>query len=326
MNYEAGIPFTCKKLQRESQPAKWIFLVASFGELFEIMDDCKFLQLKNGGRLAYCEYGSATGTPVFFFHGWPSSRTMAELTDVAARDLNVRIISTDRPGIRDSTFQPNRRLIDWPEVIEQLADHLKIDNFRILAISGGAPYAFATAWKMPDRVRAVAIVSGAVPISDLRDHEGLLPLYRWMIWFGRHQPALLRYMFWLAGPLVSLRGVVRSVHKLLRMLPSADAEALRDNSAFDVLFESQRYAWRGSADGVIADAQIYAQPWGFRLEDVDVPVRLWHGKQDRAFSFRVAEETAGRLRNCATRIVDNEGHYSLPIRRIREILADLIAA
>lgn len=290
------------------------------------MDECKFLSLKNGGRLAFCEYGDATGTPVFFFHGWPSSRTMAELTDDAARDLNVRVISTDRPGIRDSTFRPDRRLIDWPELIGQLADHLQIDNFRILAISGGAPYAFATAWKFPDRVRAIAIVSGAAPIAELRDHAGLLPLYRWMIWFGRHQTTLLRYLFRLAGPLVSLRGFVRSAHKLLRMLPSPDADALRDHRAFDVLFESQRHAWRGSADGVIADAQIYAQPWGFRLEDVDVPVRLWHGKEDRAFSFQLAEETAARLRNCVARIIDNEGHYSLPIRHMREILADLIAA
>ena len=289
------------------------------------MDDCELLTLKDGGRIAFCEYGNATGAPVLFFHGWPSSRTMAQLADAAARELNVRLISSDRPGIRDSTFQQNRRLIDWPEVVEQLADHLQIDNFRILAISGGAPYAYATAWKFPNRVRAVAIVSGAVPIADLPDQSGLLPLYRWMIWFGQHHPQLLRYSFWLAGPLVSLRAVVRSAHKLLRMLPSADAEALRDNPAFEILFESQRHAWRGSAEGVIADAQIYAQPWGFGLEDVDVPVRLWHGKQDRAFSFRLAEETAARLRNCETRIIENEGHYSLPIRHVREILADLIA-
>ena len=50
------------------------------------------------------------------------------------------------------------------------------------------------------------------------------------------------------------------------------------------------HTWLASADGVLADAEIYARPWGFRLEDVDVPVRLWHGKQDRAFSVRIAEE------------------------------------
>ena len=67
------------------------------------MDDCKLLHLENGGDLAFCEYGNAAGTPVLFFHGWPSSRTMAELADKAARELNVRIISPDRPGIRDSS-------------------------------------------------------------------------------------------------------------------------------------------------------------------------------------------------------------------------------
>ena len=43
------------------------------------------------------------------------------------------------------------------------------------------------------------------------------------------------------------------------------------------------------------DAQIYAQSWGFPLEEVRVPVRLWHGKQDRAFAVRLAEEIAARL-------------------------------
>ena len=37
---------------------------------------------------------------------------MAELTEAAARDLGLRIISPDRPGIRDSKFDPNRILLN----------------------------------------------------------------------------------------------------------------------------------------------------------------------------------------------------------------------
>lgn len=291
------------------------------------MAECEFVLLKGGGQLAYVEYGVPEGEPVFFFHGWPSSRTMAELTDSAARALNLRVISADRPGICDSSFQLNRRLLDWPGVLQQFADHLQIDRFRVLAISGGAPYAYVAGVKLPDRVRAMSIVSGAVPFADLSDHSGLLPLYRWMMWFYRNQPRLLRTSFYLARPIVSWRTSLRMARKFLRMLPEPDAAALRDNAAFDVCFESQRRAWRGSgADGVMADAEIYGRPWGFRLEDVRVPVRLWHGKKDRAFSFRVAEETAKRLPNCVARFLDNEGHFSLPIRHMREILEDLMAA
>ena len=284
------------------------------------------LPLKNGGLLAFCEYGSANGTPVLFFHGWPSSRTMAELTDIAARELNVRITSADRPGICDSSFQPNRTLLHWPDSVREFAVHLGIDRFHVLAISGGAPYAYVVGRKMPEKVRAISVVSGAVPFADLSDHGGLLPLYRWMMWFHRNQPSLLRVLFHAARPIVSWRISLRAARSFLRLLPPADAEALRDNAAFNICFESQRRAWRGSgADGVITDAEIYGQPWGFRLEDVDVPVRLWHGKQDRAFSWRLAEETAKRLPNCVVRIIEKEGHFSLPIRHMREILADLIA-
>ena len=245
------------------------------------------------------------------------------MTDAAARELNVRVISADRPGICDSSFQPNRTLLDWPGVVEQLASELGIERFHILAFSGGAPYAYVTGLKMPGRVQAIAIVSGAVPFADLSDHSGLLPLYRWMIWFYRNQPRVLRALFYATRPLISWRISARSY---FQMLPRPDAKALRDNAAFDVVFESQRRAWSGSgAEGVMADAEIYGRPWGFRLEDVDVPVRLWHGKQDRAFSFRVAEETAKRLPNCVARYVENEGHFSLPIRHMHEILADLIA-
>jgi pimeloyl-ACP methyl ester carboxylesterase len=290
------------------------------------MDDCKFLPLKNGGRLAFAEYGCADGEPVFFFHGWPSSRTMGELADAAARELNVRIISADRPGICDSTFQPERQLLDWPDLLQQFADHLRIGRFHVLAISGGAPYAYVTGLKMPERVGRVAVVSGAVPFADLSDRSGLLPLYRWMMWSYRNQPGLLRASFRLVRPIISWRTSLRIARSFLHTLPRPDAEAFRDDAAFNVCFESQRRAWRGSgADGVMADAEIYGRPWGFRLEDVDIPVRLWHGKQDRAFSFRIVEETAKRLPDCVARYVDDEGHFSLPIRHMRAILTDLIA-
>jgi pimeloyl-ACP methyl ester carboxylesterase len=287
----------------------------------------KLIELEDGAVLAFEEYGDANGLPVMFCHGWPSSRTMAQLTDEPARDLGIRIISADRPGISGSSLQPDRKLTDWPRLVERIAHYLSIQDFRILAISGGAPYAYATAVTMPQRVRAIAIVGGAPPLAEISDTNGLLPLYRWMLALYRTQPGLLRRLFYLARPALSLRPPVRFRPLLLKMLllRPCDAESLRDAAAFEAIFESQRRAWRASAEGVVADAQIYAQPWGFAIEDVRVPVRLWHGKQDRAFSVHLAEEVANRLPNCHARFVDDAGHYSLPIRHMRDILKDLIS-
>ena len=292
------------------------------------MSNENFIQLQDGAVVAFEEYGDANGVPLIFCHGWPSSRTMARLTDEPARDLGIRIISPDRPGISGSSLQPDRKLSDWPRVVERIVDHLGVREFRMLAISGGAPYAYATAIAMPERVQGIAIVGGAPPMAELVDAEGLLPLYRWMLALYRTRPRLLRRFFHLARPVLSLRSPVRFRPLLLKMLMlrPCDAESLRDAAAFEAIFESQRRAWRGSTEGVMADAQIYAQPWGFAIEDVRVPVRLWHGKQDRAFSIRLAEQVAKRLPNCKARFVDEAGHYSLPIRHMREILKDLICS
>ena len=286
-----------------------------------------FVTLQGGAVVAFQEYGDANGVPVIFCHGWPSSCTMAQLTNEPAGEVGVRIISPDRPGISGSSLQRDRKLADWPRVIEEVLDQLGIGEFRLLAVSGGAPYAYATAAAMPNRVRAIAIVCGAIPMAELEDGRGLLPLYRWMLTLYRSRPQLLRRFFSMARPILAWRPPVRLRPLLLKilMLRPCDAESLRDEAAFEAIFESQRRAWRGSAEGVMADAQIYAQPWGFSLEDIHVPVRLWHGMQDRAFSVHLAEEVAERLPNCKARFIDDAGHYSLPIRHMREILQDLIS-
>lgn len=279
----------------------------------------------NGERVAFSEYGDVNGEPVLFCHGWPSSRMMAQLTDEAARELRVRIISPDRPGIADSSFVPNRKLLDWPPLVRELADHLCIAQFRILAISGGAPYAYAVGWAMPERVHAIAVASGVPHIAELNDHRGLLALYRWLISARKKLPRFSRWGFRFVRPFLSLRPPRRTRPVLLKLLQPCDAESLRDERAFEACFESQRRAWEASAEGVLADAEIYAEPWGFSLSELRVPVRLWHGKDDRSFSAVLAKETADKIPNCALHVIDDAGHYSTPIRHMRQILGDLIS-
>ncbi len=283
------------------------------------------LKLEDGAQIAYEEYGGAEGTPVLFCHGWPSSRSMAQLAHDAAREIGVRVISPDRPGINGSSFKAKRTLAEWPQVAQALMRHLGIEQFRVVAISGGAPYAYITALAFPEQVKAVAVASGAPPIAELENREGLWRLHRWMLALHARNPELMRKLFRVARPIACMRMSMRYRPFLRLVLQKMDAEALRDRRAFESCFESSRVAWKASLEGVMADAEIYAQPWGFRLEDVHVPVRLWHGTKDRTFSFQLAEQIARRLPNSQLRIIENTGHYSLPIRYIGDILRDLIS-
>lgn len=130
------------------------------------------IKLKDGRILAYEKYGDPKGKPFFYFHGWPASRLSGKHVAKAAEKLKLRLISPDRPGIGFSTFKPNRKLLDWPDDIIQLADHLGIKKFSVAGSSGGGPYVLACAYKIPDRLVSAAVIAGLGPLW-LSERKGL---------------------------------------------------------------------------------------------------------------------------------------------------------
>ncbi len=83
-----------------------------------------------------------TGFPLFAFHGFPGSRMEARGLEDIGRRHNLRFICPDRPGYGLSTFQPNRRLLNWPADVRYLArQHLDLKRYAVLGGSGGGPHA-----------------------------------------------------------------------------------------------------------------------------------------------------------------------------------------
>ena len=276
-------------------------------------------------RLAIHEFGARDGRPLFFFHGWPGSGAQAVLLDAAAKKSGFRVLAPDRPGIGGSPFQSDRRLLDWPPLVRALAAEAGFPRVAILGVSGGGPYALACAWALRDLVSTVSIVCGAPPIAELCDDGGLHPGYRLLLRLFRRRPEVVRRIFSYLRPLMLWPDADRFLPPLRVLLPRPDAESLEDSRNFSAVFECQREAFR-NVDGLFADAALYAGPWGFSPEEIRVPVQFWHGREDANFHFSLAEKLATRIPSAALRIVENEGHFSLPIRHAEPILAALAQA
>jgi hypothetical protein len=90
------------------------------------------LLLPDGRKLGYAQYGSLTGHAVLYMHGHPGSRLEgAHLHDLGLK-LGARIIAADRPGMGWSSPHPDRTLLDYPEDLVHLADHLKLESYGVL--------------------------------------------------------------------------------------------------------------------------------------------------------------------------------------------------
>ena len=282
----------------------------------------RFLTLASGLRIAWNEYGAPDGDPLFFFHGWPGSRRQAVRFAAAAKESGFRLLSLDRPGVALSDRPATRTLRDWPALLEEVANRLDVGRFRMVGISGGGPYALMSAWAFPDRVISAATVCGAPPMAEMRDRSLLSPAYRRLIALYEARPEMARWIFRFLRPFIRLPfpGPLRTL--VLKALGNIDACARPDPDAFESSHATALDAWAGSADGVFDDAQIYAQPWGFAPEEIRVPVSVWHGRDDRNFRWPVAEALAARIPGARLHLVENEGHYSLPIQQARAILGE----
>lgn len=268
------------------------------------------------------EYGDPSGDPLLFFHGWPGSGRQAALLDTAAKQNGFRILSPDRPGIGGSTRVLNRSLAAWPALMAELADALNIDRFSMLGVSGGGPYVLACAAALPGRVLAGAVVCGAPPIAELSGHGALSPLYRFLLWVFKYQPRAVRNMFALARPFLLWRDAYSFLPPIRKFLPGPDSDILSDPDTFHSVFVCNADAFI-DVDGLFDDAALYAAPWGVRLDAIASPLQFWHGVEDSNFHWSLAEELAARLPTATLRIIEDEGHFSLPIRHAGAILAEL---
>ena len=77
-----------------------------------------------------------------------------------------------------------------------------------------------------------------------------------------------------------------------------------------------------SVQGALADALIYARPWGFDLANIRVPVSLWYGGQDSLIP-RAALVSYEAIPGIRLNILEDEGHFSLALHHAPAILAAL---
>jgi pimeloyl-ACP methyl ester carboxylesterase len=75
----------------------------------------------------------------------------------------------------------------------------------------------------------------------------------------------------------------------------------------------------------VEDFAVQAKPWGFALDEIQVPVRIWHGDQDHLVPLHHSEHAADLIPDAELIVLKGQGHL-VPthfVEMVRTLTGDL---
>jgi pimeloyl-ACP methyl ester carboxylesterase len=271
-------------------------------------------------QLGFAEFGDPQGRAVFWLHGTPGARRQIP-TDarVYAEENHVRLIGVDRPGIGSSTPYQYDTVVAFADDLRTMADTLGIDKMAVIGLSGGGPYTLGCAAAMPDRVVAVGVLGGVAPTKGPDAITGGVMTLGLLV-----APLLAVAGLPIRLAAVGFIRVIRPVaepalYVYARVSPEADRRLLVRPEFKAMFLDDLLNGSRKQLAAPFADVVVFARDWGFRLDQVKVPVRWWHGDRDHIVPFAHGQHVVDRLPDAELYHLPGESHLA-GLGRAEEIL------
>lgn len=123
----------------------------------------QIIRLSDGRRLAFREYGVADGRPVLVFHAGVGASLLPPETDARCRELGLRLVAPDRPGIGRSDPRPDYSIEGVADDLAQLAIELNLGPVQLCSYTSGSRFALAAAERLGDAVSRILMLSPRPP-------------------------------------------------------------------------------------------------------------------------------------------------------------------
>ncbi|KAJ4122712.1 hypothetical protein NW768_010152 [Fusarium equiseti] len=277
--------------------------------------------LSDGRQLGFAEYGKPNGHPIFYFHGFPSSRLEAQPVDEIAQRVGVRLIALDRPGFGLSSPNPGYRIIDWPSDVMELAKAKSLDRFSVFGLSGGGPFALACAYALPkSKLVSVGLFASAPPWEAGIQHvDASRKLLRFL---AVNYPNLLTGALNVANRsirwLVLTRPAIKRIGKWLdtedsKHPPTPESKKPHEERIQDLVKMLLDEPFRQGAGGTVYEAKLLSSlDWGFKLEDANFEkVLIWHGVKDTNAPIEMIRYMAEKVPGSELVEFEEDTHYTM---------------
>lgn len=284
------------------------------------------LVLPDGRVLEYWDGGDPTGRAMLLHPGTPETRVMGRWGHDAAVAAGVRLISMSRPGYGGSTTTADASLAGTGRDTAAVAADLGLDEYAVVGLSGGGPFAVATAIADPGHVRALGVVGGIGPwriIDPSRDPDGTRCLTRldagdvagaWdcmRLDVGREYSSYRE-----------LDDAARAERVLARI---GDGSRLVEDERYRSIWADNMRVFLANFDGMAFDNLAWGATWDVDPGDVAAPTLLWYGESDQACPPTHGRWYAERIPNVELVVLPGERHLDAIDGHWPDVLTGLMA-
>ncbi|MCA1063712.1 alpha/beta hydrolase [Rossellomorea sp. AcN35-11] len=269
------------------------------------------MTLSDGRKVGFSVSGDKNGIPLFLFHGTPGSRVWFLEDDRFAQRLGIHLIATDRPGYGLSDKKDNRNLLDYSSDIEELANYLHIDEFSVLGVSGGGAYAASVSYRLPSRVKVCILVSTATPFVDGKPSKMMSKENRLAFFLTDYFPWLLKMANKAQKKLLDKNPekYKDTLKKGGSHLSQWDNTILLDDDVLENGILHSKEAYRQGGDEIINESRLLARDWGFSLDEIITPIKIWHGEEDTLSPISDVRDMENLLQNVEPHYIKEAGHF-----------------
>jgi pimeloyl-ACP methyl ester carboxylesterase len=253
--------------------------------------------------------------------GSPNAGVLHEqwVEDAAARGLTL--LAYDRPGYGESSPKPGRNVADCAGDVRTIREALGFDRCAVWGFSGGGPHALACAALGHDLVVAAATIGSPAPsdapgfdylalLSDDQRRDRELFLSDRAEWEREGREQREQALAWSLEEFAEQWSAGKS--------PGDRAELQGEFGAW--LHRAVRAGLAPGDEGWTEDdIAIFRSPWGFDPASISIPVKVWHGLDDRFVPIEHGRWLAEHIPGARAELRDGDGHLNVAANRIGEV-------